>query len=152
MPCYFLFYFYFFAGNNYTLIENKRNWCQALQYCRKYFTDLVSIRNRSQNEEVIEKGKNTNFWIGLLHDEWEWENKSCSSFRKWTTKSPSDEDNCTAHILVPEINQRLLYRYECSNTAHPFCSKGKRQKNTVTLTVMVKSTIKWNSHFLCNTQ
>uniref|UniRef100_A0A8C9YDR2 C-type lectin domain-containing protein n=1 Tax=Sander lucioperca TaxID=283035 RepID=A0A8C9YDR2_SANLU len=61
-----------------------KNWCQALQYCRHVSSDLVSISNESQNDEVIKKGNNASFWIGLMHDEWEWVDKSCSFYRNWS--------------------------------------------------------------------
>ncbi|KAA8580131.1 hypothetical protein FQN60_005666, partial [Etheostoma spectabile] len=78
---------------NYTLFEEKKNWCQALQYCRKsVLADLVSISNVSQNEEVIRKGNNASFWIGLMLDEWEWVDKSCSLYRK--TGRIFDVHNC----------------------------------------------------------
>uniref|UniRef100_A0A8C2ZTU8 C-type lectin domain-containing protein n=1 Tax=Cyclopterus lumpus TaxID=8103 RepID=A0A8C2ZTU8_CYCLU len=70
-------------GGNYTLINITKNWCQALQYCRVHFDDLANINDKRQNENAIKEGKNTNFWIGLMFDEWEWEDGSCSSFRKW---------------------------------------------------------------------
>ncbi|XP_044041451.1 secretory phospholipase A2 receptor-like [Siniperca chuatsi] len=109
-----------YKGNNYTLIENKKNWCQALQYCRKYFTDMVSISNDTQNNKVIQTGKNTSFWIGLLHDEWEWTDKSCSSFREWCDPSyleSKDDKQCT-------IFSKSLHRLNCKNDKLSFCSKG----------------------------
>ncbi|XP_073337109.1 secretory phospholipase A2 receptor-like [Pagrus major] len=109
--------------NNYTLVEIKKTWCQARQYCRNRDDDLVSISDEEQNNQVIEKGNNTSFWIGLMHDEWEWEDKGCSSFRKWTNASIHNPDNCTTHRANEE--PRLLYRFGCGNTAYLFCSRGR---------------------------
>ncbi|XP_010747840.3 macrophage mannose receptor 1 [Larimichthys crocea] len=117
-------YFMCYKGNNYTLVENKKDWCQALQYCRKHFTDLVSISNPEQNKEVIAKGNGTTFWIGLRHDNWEWVDKGCSSFRKIdNTYNNYEDENCTAlrrDSKVPDI----LYQFGCYTGAHSFCSKG----------------------------
>ncbi|XP_041820301.1 macrophage mannose receptor 1-like [Chelmon rostratus] len=106
-----------YDGKNYTLVRDEKDWCQALQYCRKHFSDLVSISNETQNLEVIEEGNKTNFWIGLLHDEWEWQDKSCSSYRKWDPLFNPDE-KCTVQ------RQSTLYAHGCDNTEYTFCSKG----------------------------
>ncbi|XP_071358559.1 C-type lectin BfL-1 [Trachinotus anak] len=108
-----------YKGNNYTLIENKKkNWCQAQLYCRRYFTDLVSISNETQNQQVIDKGKNKTFWIGLMHDEWEWEDNSCSTYRDW--HSPKSVDSCT-HL---KYDKPFLSGRECDVKAIAICSKG----------------------------
>lgn len=122
----FIFIYLCFAGNNYTLIENEKNWCQALQYCRTYYSDLVSINNTVQNNTVTKLGKNTSFWIGLMHDEWEWRDNSCSTFRKWADRGGIDpEDNyyCTVHQGT--VFKELLYKFQCQHEAFLFCSEGK---------------------------
>ncbi|KAL3977343.1 olfactory receptor [Sarotherodon galilaeus] len=83
---------FLFADNNYKLIEEEKDWCQALQYCRRHYTDLVSISNETQNNKVSEKGKNKTFWIGLQHDQWTWADGSCSTYRNW---SNSEEKSCS---------------------------------------------------------
>ncbi|KAF1372399.1 hypothetical protein PFLUV_G00264980 [Perca fluviatilis] len=108
---------------NYTLYEDEKNWCKALQYCRHFSADLVSISNESQNDEVIKKGNNTSFWIGLMHDEWEWADKSCSLYRNWDTESALLDpiEKCTISTALG-----LLKNQECPNSqAFSFCSKGK---------------------------
>ncbi|XP_044199228.1 uncharacterized protein LOC122975092 [Thunnus albacares] len=102
----------------YALIEHQKNWCQAHQYCRKYYTDLVNISNKIQNQTVIKEGKNTGFWIGLLHDDWEWLDGGCSTFRDWEQENGSDGD-CTIHQ-----GSHLLYPYQCDNERNGLCSKG----------------------------
>ncbi|CAL8329730.1 unnamed protein product [Boreogadus saida] len=48
---------------------------------KKHYTDLVSINNNTQNEEALRRGANRAFWIGLKHDNYEWEDGQCSTFR-----------------------------------------------------------------------
>ena len=122
LPC-IIYLLFIFSDGNYTLFEDKKNWCQALQYCRHVSADLVSISNGSQNEEVIKKGNNTSFWIGLMHDEWEWVDKSCSLYRNWSDESylSDHEDNCT---ILRDLG--LLKNHNCGNLAYPVCSKGKQ--------------------------
>ncbi|KAK5896129.1 hypothetical protein CgunFtcFv8_009763 [Champsocephalus gunnari] len=104
----------------YTLIEKEEeDWCHALKYCRTHNSDLVSIHSEKENELVLEKGTNRSFWIGLMHDAWEWEDNGCSSFRKW--KSPQDldeEEECTYYT------GGYMHEQDCDQCKNPFCSKG----------------------------
>nr|XP_019947685.1 PREDICTED: C-type lectin BJcuL-like [Paralichthys olivaceus] len=111
-----------YKGNKYHLIEHEsKNWCQAQQYCRRHFSDLVSICDDEQNQQVLEKGKNKTFWIGLMHDEWEWMDKSCSTYRTWGNIDMVSSERCTAKIF----SSSSLYAMSCSNSAKTLCYKGK---------------------------
>ncbi|CAB1446618.1 unnamed protein product [Pleuronectes platessa] len=113
------FHFMCYEGNNYHLIDHmKKDWCQAQQYCRRHFRDLVNIHNGNQKRQVVEEGRNKIFWIGLLHDEWEWQDGSCSTYRSW--KILESSENCAAQY-VPYSH--ALYGYECSSEAGTLCSK-----------------------------
>ena len=63
------------------------SWYEAQSYCRKNYTDLVSIRDQNQNEAVKIEGltSSTSFWIGLLRDDWEWTDGGRSAYRNWAT-------------------------------------------------------------------
>ncbi|MGH0162465.1 UNVERIFIED_CONTAM: hypothetical protein FKN15_053333 [Acipenser sinensis] len=56
----------------YTLIEELKTWTAAQQYCREHHTDLVSIKNASENEEIVKKAQGKPFWIGLFNEPWKW--------------------------------------------------------------------------------
>ncbi|XP_054595638.1 macrophage mannose receptor 1-like [Nothobranchius furzeri] len=68
-------------GKNYSLIEEEKNWCQALQYCRTHYTDLASVNTTRHDEELKQENTNKTYWIGLMHDEWKWDDNSCSTYR-----------------------------------------------------------------------
>ena len=70
-----------------------------------------------------------------MHDEWEWEDKGCSSFREWT--EGEQPGNCTVHptyTLAPDMQ-----RFDCMSKAKLFCSRGKQKKtkSTQLLTLML---------------
>ncbi|XP_030296228.1 macrophage mannose receptor 1 [Sparus aurata] len=104
---------------NYTLVEINKTWCQAREYCRYKHYDLVSISNDVQNDQVIEKGNNRSFWIGLMHDEWEWEDKGCSSFRKWIGPK-----QCCCAIQSNYGLDPKMRRHDCLHFVCLFCSRG----------------------------
>ncbi|XP_022535104.2 E-selectin-like [Astyanax mexicanus] len=85
---------------SYHLITENKTWYEAQSYCRKNYTDLVSIRDQEQNEAVKIAGMKSSdfFWIGLLRDDWEWADGGRSAYRNWDTgypRTPSTQPNCT---------------------------------------------------------
>ncbi|XP_071382609.1 macrophage mannose receptor 1-like [Centroberyx affinis] len=127
-------------ADEYILIEKKKNWCQAQKYCRTHYTDLVSISNQTQNQEVIQMGKNRTFWIGLLHDEWEWEDKKCSTLRDWLLP-PSSRPSLNGSILVSLQKNSKLQPNRMSSTANGLCSKGNTRIR------MINQTLTWEKAF-----
>ncbi|XP_017313324.2 macrophage mannose receptor 1 isoform X2 [Ictalurus punctatus] len=85
--------------SRYMLINEKKTWYDAQTYCREKHTDLVSVRNQTENEEiknVIKNSSTENVWIGLFNNSWKWSDQSNSSFRYWSSDKPSGGFKCTA--------------------------------------------------------
>ncbi|CAJ1054941.1 macrophage mannose receptor 1-like [Xyrichtys novacula] len=112
-------------GDNYTLVESAKTWCQALKHCRKKHAELVSIHNETQNETVINRGKNKSFWIGLQLDCWRWDDNGCSSFREWT--GLNNEGTIDAKWTGMGINDQSVSLNRMADDSFglsPFCAKG----------------------------
>ncbi|XP_049334383.1 macrophage mannose receptor 1-like [Astyanax mexicanus] len=84
------------------ITDQSKTWYKAQNFCRSIYTDLVSIKDQVQNVEVMKAGMNssTPFWIGLLHDDWEWADGGRSAYRNWEDGQPrpsssSSSSNCT---------------------------------------------------------
>ncbi|XP_016520290.1 secretory phospholipase A2 receptor [Poecilia formosa] len=106
-------------GENFVLVDDvERNWCQARQHCRTHFNNLASIMDEQQNEDLRQKSRGKNVWIGFQHDNYEWADKSCSTFR---TISDSSDTCVSLHNNGNELNWIPL---GCSNVKPIICYKG----------------------------
>ncbi|XP_033981492.1 lectin BRA-3-like [Trematomus bernacchii] len=64
-------------------------WTEAQSYCREHHTDLASVRNRAENQQLVELFPGGAYWIGLYRDSWKWSDGSNSSFKYWAVNEPN---------------------------------------------------------------
>ncbi|XP_041081668.1 putative C-type lectin domain family 20 member A [Polyodon spathula] len=111
----------------YTLIEEPKTWTAAQQYCREHHTDLVSIKNGSENEDLVKKAQGKPFWIGLFNEPWKWSRQGDNyTFHNWNREEPNNfegKEKCVAiglwdslHLLRGEWND-----VDCSRMLPFFC-------------------------------
>ncbi|XP_041654993.1 secretory phospholipase A2 receptor-like [Cheilinus undulatus] len=82
------------TGSNVTFVlgHTTMTWSEAQSYCRENYTDLASVRNMEDNQEItklLPPGEVA--WIDLNRESWKWTDGSNSTFRYW--KRSTDEPN-----------------------------------------------------------
>ncbi|XP_041091035.1 macrophage mannose receptor 1-like [Polyodon spathula] len=110
----------------YTLIQELKTWTEAQQYCREHHTDLVSIKNTSENEDLVKKAQGVPFWIGLFNEPWKWSHQGDNyTFHYWKNGEP---DNCEGRQRCVRMYKSgewgdkecdLLYPFFCYDDATP---------------------------------
>ncbi len=85
--------FCFKASTGFVPVQEGKNWTDAQKYCREKHTDLVSVRNETENNQ-IQTFINQNLtsskqvWIGLYRF-WVWSDNSTASFTHWMSGEPN---------------------------------------------------------------
>ncbi|XP_059188379.1 lactose-binding lectin l-2-like [Centropristis striata] len=114
-------------GLNVTFIltNDSMTWTEAQSYCREHHTDLSSVRNQAENQEVQElvPGGGGAVWIGLFRDSWKWSDGSNSSSRYWVTGQPDNWNGMTQDCAVADFSSSGGWWDENCDLKHPFiCS------------------------------
>ncbi|XP_036452769.1 macrophage mannose receptor 1-like [Colossoma macropomum] len=110
----------FCGTRQFHVVNEYKNWTDALKYCRENFTDLVTIETQEEMDAVIAflNGKTGHFWIGLRQKEnadntcyqgaaagppsggvnrcWMWSDGGNFSYSNWKVGEPNDggTENC----------------------------------------------------------
>ncbi|KAL6481080.1 hypothetical protein MHYP_G00091600 [Metynnis hypsauchen] len=123
---------------SYVLINETKSWCDAQSYCREHHTDLVSVRNQTESQQIWTLAKNSissDVWIGLFNDSWKWSDQSASSFRYWASTQPDNQggnENCTA---VSMTDQGHWSDVNCQNKLSFICYDNKL--------ILIKQNLTW---------
>uniref|UniRef100_A0A8C4RTK8 C-type lectin domain-containing protein n=1 Tax=Erpetoichthys calabaricus TaxID=27687 RepID=A0A8C4RTK8_ERPCA len=117
----------FNVNEAYVWINQIMNWSSALQYCRTNYSDLVSIRNDSENEMLKNKAQGSPFWIGLFNNPWKWSDGGISTLQIWNLYFCIWEANEICGLNTWFGN---WMEFPCSSPYSFFCSNSKNLLKT----------------------
>ncbi|KTF77194.1 hypothetical protein cypCar_00048433, partial [Cyprinus carpio] len=93
------------SSKGFVSVQEKKNWTEAQKYCRQYHTDLASVRNQSENQQIRNITTDDQVWIGL-HRLWVWSDNSTSTFTRWKPGFTNIKNNrnsiCTSIVIRDE--------------------------------------------------
>uniref|UniRef100_A0A8C1J1W3 C-type lectin domain-containing protein n=1 Tax=Cyprinus carpio TaxID=7962 RepID=A0A8C1J1W3_CYPCA len=124
MPCNHLRYFTCYTGNTAYLIRSAKTWSDAQSFCRQHYTDLPTIRNSVQNNQINQILLSGYYiWIGLFLDSWEWSDKWILFFRHWAAGQPSMSSGSGDCVGMSKTNSGRWAQYSC-DLQSPFICHG----------------------------
>ncbi|XP_067436961.1 C-type mannose receptor 2-like [Thunnus thynnus] len=117
--------------HQYHFVAEPMNWTEAQTYCRETYTDLVTIENTEDMNQLINTvssaGYNSQVWIGLYRViDWKWSDGyrgSGAEYRSWASSQP---DSWANDLCVMAFNSNdKWFDYGCSNMKYFVCYNGK---------------------------
>lgn len=75
--------------SRFIFVNMSNTWEDAQSYCRKNHTDLASVRNQSENEELKKITVSSYTWIGLYRNSWKWSDGTAQLLHNWAPDKPS---------------------------------------------------------------
>ncbi|KAK2913228.1 hypothetical protein Q8A67_001627 [Cirrhinus molitorella] len=85
----------FAVHHEFVYVPTLVNWTNAQKYCREHYTDLATIDDQADHDELLKTGGMWKFWIGLSRTTvtgvFVWSDQSSSSFRKWRSGQPNGQ-------------------------------------------------------------
>ncbi|XP_066518040.1 C-type mannose receptor 2-like [Hoplias malabaricus] len=119
------------TSGSYIFINSFVTWRKAQRHCRVNYTDLVSVRNQTENQWMqtsIYTYNQNYFWIGLFSDSWQWSDQSYSLFRYWASTQPdgtSGSQNCTAVSMTEGDAGGSWFDENCDSELPLVCREDK---------------------------
>lgn len=109
-------------------------WNQAKEYCRSKYTDLVSVRNKSENK-LISSLLLKKSWIGLRRKAWDyWSDQSPVTFTNWNRSQPDNNGGTMESCAVVNTTTGMWWDVDCKAKHYFICQKARiRNKTTLKL-------------------
>ncbi|XP_073715847.1 macrophage mannose receptor 1-like [Misgurnus anguillicaudatus] len=112
------------SSKKYIYNTTKTTWRDAQRSCRENQTDLTSVRNKYENEQIqkiMNDSQISEVWIGLFNDSWEWSDNSDSTFRNWNSGEPNNAGNSESCTEVLMNDQGQWNNIVCSTSQTFVC-------------------------------
>ncbi|XP_050949052.1 asialoglycoprotein receptor 1-like [Labeo rohita] len=101
------------ATQSYIRVNDGKTWSEAHRYCRDHYTDLVNVRNQTENQKIIERAGG-GVWIGLYRNR-TWSDHQITSYQNWRPQIPdygtqpdNGEDYISTHLWQNAIFSIVL--------------------------------------------
>ncbi|KAK1897943.1 Aggrecan core protein [Dissostichus eleginoides] len=111
-------------NTTFVLTDRGMTWTEAQSYCREHHTDLASVRNLMEDQQLKEMAATAGSpaWIGLSRDSWKWSDGSTYSFRHWQESEPNYKSRKVC-VAAAFHDSGKWYDDNCGKTRHFICYK-----------------------------
>ncbi len=110
------------ASSSFIFVNESKTWSKAQSSCRERYTDLASVRNQAENEQIKSMIQNQSTWIGLYRDPWKWSDASPTSFTNW---KPHEEPSGNMDTPCVLLHYGRWQEHECDDRLYFVCQIGE---------------------------
>ncbi|KAI9519480.1 hypothetical protein NQZ68_027661 [Dissostichus eleginoides] len=128
-------------GQNVTfvLVNILMNWTEAQSYCRAHHTDLASVRNMTENQQVQDLVPAGGIvWIGLYRDSWKWSDRRKYSFSHWSASEPNNVNGNELCVVAYFNNSGRWEDWKCEDKRPFICFKLLKQGSAIVSKQVIK--------------
>ena len=113
------------SSKGFVPVQEKKIWADAQKHCRQKHTDLVSVRNESENNQIQSLTSDKQAWIGLYRF-WVWSDNSKFIFKHWSSNEPNIGATNKSICVSTGISDGGRWTDERCSDQHPFvCYDGE---------------------------
>lgn len=128
------------SSSNFIFVNEMKIWKEAQSFCREHHTDLASVRNHAENEQIrMMLSQNQHTWIGLNRKSWSWTDGRFNPFTHWHTNNNEPNGDLSSTCVL--IHQNQWEDRPCDTTLYFVCKQGEdkttNQSNINSLTVFL---------------
>ncbi len=124
------FFLQLLIGKTTYLIKSAKTWSNAQSHCRQHYTDLPTIHNSAENNQINQIILSGYYiWIGLFQDSWEWSDKWILFFRHWAAGQPSDSSGSGNCVGMSRAHSGRWAQYSCDLESPFICHGGEHLTN-----------------------
>nr|XP_055057219.1 C-type mannose receptor 2-like [Misgurnus anguillicaudatus] len=116
-------------STGYVIIDDLKNWTDAQSYCRQNYTDLATVHNSQEQQQLYATVKDFGSWIwmGLFKDSWQWSDQWNLAFRNWAPEEQFQRLGDCAAMSTTDSGKWV--QYSCDQQYHFLCyGEGKLVK------------------------
>lgn len=105
--------------SSFIFVNKTLSWMDAQRYCREHHTDLASVRNQSENDQIQRTSNAQHIWIGLYRGPWKWSDGSSTSLIREKTNINETHANNLSSCGV--IKNKMLTVSRCDLKLSSVC-------------------------------
>uniref|UniRef100_A0A8C5EAU8 C-type lectin domain-containing protein n=1 Tax=Gouania willdenowi TaxID=441366 RepID=A0A8C5EAU8_GOUWI len=138
--------FTFSNWDSYHYVADQKTWTEAQTYCRQTYADLATIRNKEQNDQLLDTitsaGQSSEVWMGLYSTiDWRWSDGFSGVGANYSNWKHGQPDFYAAKEFCVVIGN-VWIDVSCSSKWRFVCYNGENMKNQIFISIKYNHSVR----------